>query len=181
MKNFWQYVRSCHERSTRYVKSSTENLSRCQVSSWENWWCLLLSHKVRHISIVWVNSFCIFFFFLSCFLSNPERSCSGVSYSLLYLFLIFFSEGLVAWECWSEISSICESMNCPHEHVHNFWCQSFGMGCSSVGRALDLHAANTALIARCSKGYFSQGQLTVSVNLSVQLHAFASVWTSKIW
>ena len=61
----------------------------------------------------------------------------------------------------------------------NWW------GCSSVGRVSDRHAAGAGSISRCSKGFFSQSQLSVqtllrvSVHPRVQSHALTSVSTLK--
>ena len=36
-----------------------------------------------------------------------------------------------------------------------------GLGCSSVGKVSDRHAADSGLIPRCGKGFSSQSQLSV--------------------
>ena len=59
------------------------------------------------------------------------------------------------------------------------------LGCSSVGRASDGHAADTGLMFWCGKGFFSQSQLsvqtlTVLVHPHMQSHAWASVCMLKI-
>ena len=48
--------------------------------------------------------------------------------------------------------------------------QECGWGCSSVGRASDRHAADSGSIPRCSKGIFSQSQLSVQTLWRVSLH-----------
>ena len=60
------------------------------------------------------------------------------------------------------------------------------MGCSSIGRASDRHAAGAGSIPRCGEGFSSQSQLSVQTLLRcpytprVQSHALISVRTLKI-
>ena len=57
------------------------------------------------------------------------------------------------------------------------------MGCSSVGRASDRHAADAGSIARCGKEFSPQSQLSVQILFRcsyVQSHASTSVRTIKI-
>ena len=46
-----------------------------------------------------------------------------------------------------------------------------GRGCSSVARASDRHSADAGSIPLCSKGFFSQSQLSVHTFFSVSVHA----------
>ena len=65
-------------------------------------------------------------------------------------------------------------------------CRLSGMGCSSVGRALDCHTADTGSILQCGKGLSSQSTfsaLSFSVHPPpphVQSHALTSVCMLKI-
>ena len=51
-----------------------------------------------------------------------------------------------------------------------FYFMGFGWGCSSVGRAWDQHAADAGSIPWCSKGFFSQSQLSVQTLLRVSIY-----------
>ena len=70
--------------------------------------------------------------------------------------------------------------------VNRSFSQFLGWGYSAVGRALDRHVADIGLIPRCSKGFFSQGQLAMQTLLwclytpSVQAHALSSMRMLKI-
>ena len=89
-------------------------------------------------------------------------------------------ETTLVWTALLSSKSIHDTSGCTLFKLFLIW------GCSSVGRELDHHAADTGSIPRCGKGFFSQSQLSaqtllsVSANCRVQSHTLTSVHTLKI-